>query len=177
MTKQMTKIATMLVLAIGLMASVATAQNKDGGFAPVGIYTGTETKEGTCDPMTGICHGNTFVLTSFGEWETYHLTASIDYTVGINPNSFNITGGEWTLIVLRDDKYTGTLYGEVQSGSVNLTVNNKGEAISKQAQMSLNSTGGMGLFKGKSGEDISGIYEATTDLRSKETQGRANFGF
>ncbi len=177
MTKQMTKIAMMMVLAIGLMASVATAQ-KSGGFAPVGIYTGIETDEGTPDPISAIRYGNSFVLNSFGEWETHHLTVSVDYATNqIVPNNFIVTGGTWSLVVMRDNQYAGTLYGDVQVGSVNLTTNANGEAVSKQVQVTLRSSGGLGIFAGRAGKNISGVYNTITDLRSNETNGNANFGF
>lgn len=179
MTKQMTKIAMMMVLAIGLMASAATAQNKDGGgFAPTGIYTGIETAEGNLDQLSAIRYGNSFVLNSFGEWETHHLTVSLDYTTNqIVPNNFIVTGGTWSLVVVRDNQYAGTLYGDVQVGSVNLTTNANGEAVSKQVQVNLRSSGGLGIFAGRAGKDISGAYNAITDLRSSETNGNANFNF
>ena len=179
MTKQITKIAMMMVLAIGLMASAATAQNKGGGgIIPVGIYTGIETFEGKLDPDSAIIYGNSFALNSYGEWETHHLTISLDYpTNPFVPNNFIVTGGSWTLVVFRNNEYAGTLFGEVQSGSVNLITDNNGEAVSKQVSVSLLSSGGLGMFAGKEGKNIRGTYQATTDSRSKETTGNASFGF
>jgi hypothetical protein len=179
MTKQITKMMLMLVLAIGLTAGAATAQIKGGGsFAPVGIYTGTETAEGTYDQLSQIQYGDTFVMNSFGEWESYHLTVSLNYSTSqFVPNNFIVAGGTWSLVVVRDNQYAGTLYGEVQSGSVNLTANSSGEIIAKQVQVNLRSNGGLGLFPRKDNETISGVYSATTDLRSKETTGNASFNF
>lgn len=177
MTKQMTKIAMMMILAIGMMASAATAQNK-GGFAPVGIYTGVETSQGKCNLASAMCYGNTFVLTSYGEWETHHLTVSLNYSLNtFVPNNFLVTGGTWSLLVIRDNQAAGTLYGEIQNGSINIITDNNGEAVSKQVQAYLRSTGGLGIFAGKKGEDIGGVYSATTDSRSKETTGSAGFNF
>ncbi len=179
MTKQMTKIAMMMVLAIGLMASAVTAQNKDGGgVIPIGIYTGIETAEGTLEQISAIRYGNSFVLNSFGEWESHHLTVSVDYATNqFVPNNFIVTGGTWSMMVVRDNQYAGTLYGDVQSGSVNITTNANGEEVSKQVQVTLRSSGGLGMFAGKESENISGVYDAITDLRSKETNGNANFNF
>jgi hypothetical protein len=178
MTKQLIKMM-MLVLAIGLTASAATAQVKNnGGFAPVGFYAGIETADGTLDQISAIRYGNNFVLNSFGEWETYHLMVSLDYTTNqIVPNNFIVTGGSWSLAIVRDNQYAGTLYGDVQTGSVNLTTNDNGETVSKQMQVNLRSIGGFGIFAGRAGKNISGAYNATTDLRSKETRGTTNFGF
>lgn len=179
MTKQMTKIAMMMVLAIGLMASAATAQNKGDGFAPVGIYTGVETAQGTCETITGMCYGNTSVLNSFGEWESYHLTVSLNYIDIQNHNGsgLGVTGGTWSLVVVRDNQYAGTLYGEVLSGNILLTLDGNEEIISKQTQIILQAKGGLGRFAGKESENISGVYNTITDLRSNETNGSVNFTF
>lgn len=179
MTKKMTKIAMMMVLAIGLMTSAAMAQIKGGGFGPIGIYSGIETAEGTFDSMTAIRYGNTFVLNSHGEWETHHLTVSIDYLLsGTTPNEgFAVVSGSWSLVVYRDNVYAGTLHGDILNGVVVFPDNAQKSPAAKRVQLSLRSTGGLGIFKGKSGEDIAGIYDARTDLHSKETQGTANFGF
>lgn len=179
MTKQMTKIAMMLVLVIGLTAGAATAQVDGGGLHSVGIYTGVETAAGTCEAVSMNCYGNTFALNSYGEWETYHLTVSLDY-LGIanhNGNGMGITGGTWSLVVYRENGYAGTLYGKVQEGSLNIITDSKGVEVSKQVQAQLISTGGLGIFKGKEGENIGGVYAATIDLGSKETSGSASFNF
>ena len=177
MIKQMTKMMAMLVLAIGLTAGAATAQIKGGGsFAPVGIYTGTETTEGIFDQLSATHYGNTFVMNSFGEWESYHLTVALNYSSNqFFPTNFIVTGGTWSLVVIRDNQYAGTLYGEVQSG--NLSFTEFGENNSKNVQVNLRSTGGSGLFPRKDNETVSGVYSAITDLRSKETTGNASFNF
>jgi hypothetical protein len=177
--KQITKIAAMLVLVIGLMASAAMAQNKgDEGFAPVGIYTGMESAPGTLNLANSMCYGNSFVLVSFGEWETHHLTVSLNYsTNSFMANHYIVTGGSWSLVVIRDNQYAGTLYGKVETGSVQLMTDSDGKEVSKKVQAILLSTGGLGVFEGKHGENISGVYDMTTDLRSSQTTGSANFSF
>ena len=176
MTKQMTKIAMMVVLTVGLMASVATAQNRGGGFIPAGIFNGVETSEGKCNTVSAMCYGDTFVLTSYGEWETHQLTISVNYSLNTYiPNNFIATGGTWSLLVIRDNQLVGTLYGEVRTGSVNIITDNNGEAVSKQVRANLLSTGGLGIFAGKENKNIFGVYEAMTDSRSKETAGSLYF--
>ena len=177
MTKQMTKMMMMLVLAIGLTAGAATAQIKgSGGFGPVGIYTGTETAEGTFDMLSQVHYGNTFVMSSFGEWESYHLTLALNYSTNqLFPTNFIVTGGTWSLVVIRDNQFAGTLYGEVQAGSLSFTEN--GGISSKNVQVNLRSTGGSGLLQSKANNSISGVYTAVTNVRSKETNGNASFNF
>jgi len=179
MKKQMTKLAAMLVLMVGLMASAVTAQIDSGGFAPVGIFNGVETALGNCEAATGMCYGNTFALNSFGEWETHHLTVSLNYLNIQNPNGsgMGVMNGSWSLVVYRDNAYAGTLYGEVSGGSIVLVENASGEIVSKQVQLNLLSIGGSGIFEGKEGENISGVYNTITDLRTKETSGSAGFSF
>lgn len=179
MTKQIAKITMMLVLTIGLLAGAATAQNKgDDGVAPVGIYTGIETAEGTLDQLSNTRYGDTFVLNSFGEWESHHLTVSLDYSTSpFVPNNFIVASGTWSLVVIRENQYAGTLYGKVLTGGVSLITNSDGEEVSKQVQINLSSTGGLGIFADRKSETISGVYNATTDLQTKETRGNVNFNF
>lgn len=162
--KQLLLLTSTLVLVLG--ASTAIAQNKGGGgFAPPGFYTGTETSPGTYDPVSGMRWGQTFVLNSFGEWETYHLTVSIDYATNqFVPNNLIVTSGNWNLVVVRDNAYAGTLYGDVSGGSVLLVANIRGEIITQQTQANLRSTGNMGIFAGMKRSNISGVFTGTTDL-------------
>lgn len=178
MSKHIANIAIMLVLIVVLTVGAATAQNKDGDFAPVGFYTGIETAEGTPDWFWAMHYGDTFVLNSAGEWESHHLTVSLDHSlIQYVPNNFIVTGGTWSLVVIRDNQYAGTLYGKVSTGEVNLITDGDGKEVSKQVQITLISTGGLGIFAGRKNKEISGVYHATTDLRTKETRGNVNFNF
>ena len=95
---------------------------------------------------------------------------SLDYaTNSFNPNDLIVTGGSWSLVVVRENQYAGTLYGEVQTGSVNLITDDSGTEISKQVRVNLKADGGLGIFNGRGSKDISGVYDMMTDLRSKET--------
>ena len=175
MKRQMTEIAMMLILVFGLSASVAKAQIASG------FYTGAETAPGTCEPSTSVCYGNTYVLNSFGEWESSHLTVSLDY-VGIpnrNGSGMGIVGGNWSLVVFRDNQYFGTLYGRVETGNIILITDSpSGEEVSKrQVQATLISTGGLGTVNGKEFENIRAELTAISDLRSGEAQGTADFNF
>ena len=178
MIKQTTKIVVLLVLAMGLTANSAMAQGKDEGFAPVGIYTGIETRAATCDLSNEMCYGNTFVLESHGEWENHQLTVSLNYsTAQFYPTEFIVTGGSWSLVVLHDNQYSGTLYGSIQSGSLGMITNSRGDEIAKRIRVNLASGGGFGSFAGRPGHGIYGVYDMMTDLRSTNTSGVANFTF
>lgn len=154
------------------------AQKGDSkGLAPVGIFTGQETAPGTVEPSSGMLYGNTFVLNSYGEWETHHLTISADYSINqFVPDTYGVTGGSWSLVVFRDGKYAGTLYGTVSGGNVLLITNSNGDPC-KQTRIDLISTGGLGVFAGKEGEGIAGVHEAFTNVRSGETSGNTSFTF
>ncbi|HEY0458751.1 MAG TPA: hypothetical protein VGC97_06320, partial [Pyrinomonadaceae bacterium] len=126
MIKQLTKIAMMLVLAVVSTVGAATTQNK-GSIAGASIYTGSETAEGTFEPISAKRYGNTFVLDSFGEWESYHLTASLDYsTNSLFPNNLIVAGGTWSVVIIRDNQYAGTVYGKIVGGAITLMENQKG---------------------------------------------------
>lgn len=181
MTKQMTKIAMIMVLAIGLMTSSAMAQKTDdnGGVAPVGIYTGIQTDEGILDPASGMTRGNTFSLNSSGESERHHLTISIDYQAAFVPDNFIVTGGSWTLLIFRNDGLDEVLYGEVRGGSVVLISEAKGEPSAKQVSVMLISTAILGVDDTKQEKQMSGVYDAITDLNSPRhrTSGSLSLAF
>ncbi|MFN0140296.1 MAG: hypothetical protein ACKVQW_09445 [Pyrinomonadaceae bacterium] len=168
MTKQMTNIAMMMVLAMGLMTSAAMAQKGDD-VAPVGLYTGVQTNEGILDPASGMTRGNSFVLNSYGEWETHQLTISIDYQPGIAPNNFTVSGGSFSLLIFRDGELVEAVYGAVRGGSVAIITDENNEPSAKQVSVMLSSGGSLGK-DGKKDKEISGSYNAITDLNSRQHQ-------
>lgn len=180
MYKTIIKLTGLIILTAAMMTGKASAQDiKDGNVVPAGYYTGIETDRGSCERSNEVCYGNTFVLNSNGEWETRHLTVSLNYlNIGNrNGSGFRVTGGTWSLVIFDQNGYVGTLYGKVLEGSIALLSNVDGEIISKQMRVDLSSTGGLGIFRGKDVEKISGVYEASTDVLSGETSGNAVFTF
>ena len=176
--KALTRMAGILLLAVGFMTSAVMAQdNQSKDFRPIGYYIGVETAAGTLEPTSGIHFGDTVVMNSFSEWETYCLTVSVDYsTTQFVPDSYIVTGGSWSLVVFRENVYAGTLYGEIPSGNVLISTNSNGGQI-QLTQLNLKSTGGLGAFDGKKSKDISGVYSTTTDLRSSHAEGNVAFSF
>lgn len=179
MTKQLINIAIILAIFIGMAINSTMAQDKsNNGFAPIGFYTGMETVAGTDNMANSMTYGNTVVLNSFGEWESRHLTISLDYsTNSFYAGNYIVKGGSWSLVVFRENQYAGSIYGKVQTGSVNLTENDDGKTISKVLQLNLQSTGGLGLFEGREGINVSGVCDLIINLNSKETSGNASFSF
>ncbi len=176
MTKQMTKIAMMMVLAIGLMASAATAQNKDGGGVSAAVvYTGLETSAGTLDPISGFSYGNTFVLSSTGEYDSRHLTVSINSQEMFQ--GVGVTGGAWSLTVFRDGVYLGTIYGEVMSGDIENITDKEDKVIGKRTRIILRATGGTGNLDNDETLKLHGSFDMRTDSLSKETTAIAKFNF
>lgn len=168
-------LAGLIFLLTGTPAAAAPP-NKNGDFGPAVIYTGVETSEGTFDQLGGMYWGNSFTLNSFGEWESSHLTVSLNYSTSqFNPSgSFIVTGGTWSLVVIRDNQYFGTLNGEVSGGTVSLITDEKmGLVIARQTQVNLRTTGALGGFQPREIKELNGVLNATTDLlgRSKETHG------
>ena len=178
MTTRMKWTATVLVLAIGLMAGTAAAQKGSDDIAAVGTFKGIQSSPGNCVTINEMCYGNTFVLKSHGEWESYHLTVSLNYSTSkFLPNNWVVSGGTWSMVVFRYDQYAGTLYGEVQSGNMSLVTNGNGDPVARRMQANLTSQGGFGIFEGRAGRGISGAYDMIYELRSEETSGAANFNF
>lgn len=177
-THTLTRMVAIIVLAVGLVTNTAMAQSKGGpGISPAGHYTGVESSAGTMEPSTGIRYGNTLVLNSLSKLETRHLTISLDYSTNqFVPNNFIVTGGSWSLVVIREGAYFGTLYGNVSSGSVLVSDNNNGEQT-QVTQVTLQAIGGLGEFDGKKAVYLGGVSEMTTDLRSGQANGIANFNF
>ena len=174
MPKLLTKIALLLILTV--CVTVATSAQ---GVGPVGFYTGVESATGTCEmQVTSTCFGNTYVLNSFGEWESHHLTVSLNYynSLPSGGNGFTVTGGDFTLVVIRDNQYAGTLYGKVTNGSI-VYPPTEGENSKKMIEVNLQVTNGLGIFNNKRRKKISGTLKMTTDLISRETTGRLDMTF
>lgn len=178
MTTKLARVGAIILLAVGLMASTAMAQDKhDAGSRPSGFYIGVEMAAGTLEPISGTTYGNTLVLNYYNENETRCLTVSLDYsTAQFIPDSFIVTGGSWSLVVFRDGIYQGTIYGKVLSGNVLISSNNNGDPT-QLTDANVQSTGGMGAFEGKAFKDLSGAFSATTDLRSSGAKGNMALNF
>lgn len=179
MTKQLINIAITLAVLVGMALNTAMAQDKiNNGFAPIGFYTGMETAPGTVNMANSMNYGNTVVLNSFGEWESRHLTISLDYlTNSFYPGNYIVKGGSWSLVVFRENLYAGSLYGKIQTGSVNLIGDDQGKEILKELDLNLQSTGGLGLFEGREETNVSGVCDLIINLQSKETGGNVSFSF
>jgi len=177
MMEQMTKIAAMIILAIGLLTSAAAQNISNGDLAQNIPLTGIETAKGTYEPMSNMFYGNSFVLNSLAESETHHLTVSLDYLCEqCEGNShFSVTGGSWSLVVFRNNVYAGTLYGKVSGGTIDVVTNRNGEPGFRQMQINLQATSGLGRFAGRGSANISGVYEAITDTGSNQTTGNISF--
>ena len=174
MPKLLTKIILILTLAV-CAAGAVSAQ----GVGPVGFYTGIESAAGSCEmTVTSTCFGNTYVLNSFGEWESHHLTVSLNYfnSLPSGGNGFAVTGGDWSLVVMRDNQYAGTLYGKVTNGSIVYPPTDE-EKSKKIVEVNLQATNGLGIFKNKRRKKITGTLKITTDLTSRETTGRLDMTF
>ena len=174
MPKLLTKIILILTLAV-CAAGAVSAQ----GVGPVGFYTGLESAAGSCEmTVTSTCFGNTYVLNSFGEWESHHLTVSLNYfnSLPSGGNGFAVTGGDWSLVVMRDNQYAGTLYGKVTNGSIVYPPTDE-EKSKKIVEVNLQATNGLGIFKNKRRKKITGTLKITTDLTSRETTGRLDMTF
>ena len=175
MTKKITKTAAVIILAIGLLTNAAAQNVTDGNGIIQSPFTGIETANGTFERQTDKFYGNSFVLNSFGEWETRHFTVSLDYLCekcGENSH-FPVTGGAWSLVIFRENVYVGTLYGKVSGGTIDVVTNRNGEPGFRQMQIKLEVTGGMGRFAGKRSGNI-GVFEAITDAVSNQTTGYVN---
>jgi len=177
MIKQITKIAAMIILAIGLTTSAAAQSRTESGLLQYIPLTGIETAQGTFEPTTNIVYGNTFVLTNLEGLETHLFTISLNYLgqQGAN-NQFPVTGGSWSLVVYRNNVYTGTLFGKVSGGAIDAIITNSEESTFRQMQVNLQATGGLKSFAGSRSARISGVFEAITDTSSNQTSGNITIG-
>lgn len=91
-----------------------------GQGSPIVFRAGAEVVAGSVDQNTSTVYGSTITLNSLDSSGTQHLTVSFDY-VTTDPASFPIISGSWTLVMIRDGRYAGTIYGSVTSGKVKPT--------------------------------------------------------
>ena len=175
MTKLLTKITLTLTLAICAAITLSAQVRSNGsGVVGVGFVTGVESAAAACEMSIAMCFGNTYVLNSFGEWESYHLTVSLNYfnSMPAGGNGFAVTGGNWSLVVMRENQYAGTVYGEIKNGSIVFPAADDSPPREKIIMLDLQATGGLGIFKEKRRKKINGTLKITTDLTSRETTGR-----
>ena len=164
---------TALILALMVCAGSGASARFGGDQIGNGSFTGVESSPGVCDMMIATCFGNTFVLNGFGENESRYLTVSLNYYNSLpnGGNGFSVLGGTWSLVVIRDNQYAGTLYGVVENGSIVFPETNPG-SNEKITTVNLKTIGGLGVFDGRRSKKIL-YYELrmTTDLMSKKTVG------
>lgn len=168
-------IKIVLIFALTAWASdtiLAQVKSNGSGVIGVGLITGVESAAPICEMSVAVCFGNTYVLNSFGEWESYHLTVSLNYfnSMPSGGNGFAVTGGNWSLVVMRENQYAGTLYGEIKDGSIVFPADSPPRE--KIITLTLRATGGLGIFSDKRHKKINGALKVTTDLASRETNGR-----
>ena len=174
MKREISRTILILILVVG--AQVGLAQNKIGlDFSAATVYTGLETSAGTIDPISGYRYGNTFVMTSTGEWDSRHLTVSLN-SQEMFPG-VGVTGGAWSLTVIRDGVYLGTIYGEVMSGDIENIVDEKGDIIGKRTRIDLQATGGTSNLDTDETRKLHGSFDMRTDSGTLETNAIAKFNF
>jgi hypothetical protein len=79
-------------------------------------------------------------------------------------------------VIFRGGAYSGTVYGRILSGNVLVSTNSNGDPI-QQTQANLEATGGLGVFEGRVIKGLNGVLNSTTELRSGQVQGNAEFNF
>jgi hypothetical protein len=184
MIKQMTKMAAMIILAIGFTTSAAAQSKTNDDLIRIIPLTGIETAIGTYDPLTNMVYGNSFVLNNLGGSETHLFTISLDYSRTLDytcehcdvVSRFPVIGGSWSLVVFRNNVYAGTLFGKVSGGAIDAVTASGGEPAFRQMQINLQATGGLKSFAGRRSANISGVFEAVTDTSSNQTTGNITFG-
>ena len=80
-----------------------------------------------------------------------------------------VIGGAWSLVVLDENGYAGTIYGDVVSGEIRDSIDDKGNTIVKQTQINLIATGSTGNFEQY--KEIAGNMQIMTALDTLETKG------
>ena len=168
-----------LIFALTVVAISAQVRSNGNGVIGVGLVTGVESAAATCEMSVATCYGNTYVLNSFGEWESYHLTVSLNYfnSMPAGGNGLAVAGGNWSLVVMRENQYAGTLYGEIKDGSIVFPAADDSPPKEKIITLNLQATGGLGIFKDRRRKKIAGMLKMTTDFNSRETIGRLDLNF
>ena len=179
MNEFLIKIALVFSLTTCMAFTVSAHVRSNGSNVfGVGLVTGVESAAATCEMSVAMCYGNTYVLNSFGEWESHHLTVSLNYFNSLpgGGNGFAVTGGNWSLVVMRENQYAGTLYGEIKDGSIVFPAADS-PPREKIITANLQPTGGLGIFVENRRKKITGSLKMTTALSSRETNGRFDFTF
>jgi len=184
MIKEMTKIAAIIIFAIGLTTSASAQSKPEFDLLQYIPLTGIETAQGTYDPLTNMVYGNSFVLNNLEGAETHLFTISLDYSRTVDyscehcdiVSRYPVTGGSWSLIVFRNNDYSGTLFGKVSSGAIDAVIASGEGPGFRQMQVDLQATGGLKSFAGSRSARMSGVFEAITDINSNQTTGNITIG-
>lgn len=165
--------AGMIALLVAFTASSAAAQNDNTGtLIPADNYSGVESAAAVCEPMASVCYGNTFVLANISESETRHLTVSLNYP-NVLPNGTNgsfAVNGTWSLVVVREGKYIGTLYGKVTDGTIDYPAIEY-ESDKKLTLLKLQMTGGLGGFEKSRRAKTFALLNLATSFNTRQTSG------
>ena len=169
----MTKTIVISILTVLMLTGAAMAQNTTA-FGETFVFDGFETSKGTPDKESYVQYGNTFVLKSMDEFGSRYLTVSINHYTG---KGTVVKGGAWSLAVLDEKGYAGTIYGDVVSGEILDLTDDTGKVIVKQTLINLIVTGGTGNFAGVEFEKIAGSMQLMTALSTLETKGSIELKF
>ena len=161
-----TKATLLTIFTLLLMAMSANSQNNDSLGATL-VFDGVESTKGTLDQLSGVQYGNTFVLKSSDEFGSRYLTVSINHQPTFKRNV--VIGGAWSLVVIGEKGYSGTIYGDVVSGKITNMTDEKGNVIVKQTLIKLIATGATGNFEQY--KEIAGNMQILTALDTLETKG------
>ncbi len=181
MYKQMIQIAAMLILLVGAANGQTFDQNpKPEPIVGAFFYNGVETSPGVLEQAGSTRYGNSYILDSTGEWETRHLTVSLNYYSSLPSGATTLTilGGSWSMITYDlNGQYQGTLYGDVVSGVIDFKPDASGNVINKKTSAQLMSTGYLRPFLLPIKRRLRGTLEMTTNLDSPQTSGTLNLNF
>lgn len=138
-----------------------------------GLYADVESSAAICEMTVSLCCGNNYVLNSFGEWGSHHLTVSLNF-FNSRPNGgfgITVTGRPWFLVVRREHQYVETLYGKINDGSIVFPPTDEKKSVTITT-LGLQATGGLGIFKSDRRNDFKGGANMTTSLNLGQTNGR-----
>lgn len=170
MKNTMKKIALTVLLTIISMAGATPAQENVKSDLLL-EYDGVETFAGTSDPINSILWGETFYMQNVSYSQTNCLNISINSSTervipidGEVQNGDAVLGGNWSLVVSRENRVIGTIYGEVTGGVIHEIVRTIKDSTVRQTRITLRTTGGTGALEGIGKRHIIGTFEAATSL-------------
>lgn len=136
---------------------------------------GVEISKGTYDNADNKFWSNTFALHGEDQELAYHSTISMDYIDTKSATYNEVSGGHWSLGIVKDGIYRGMVYGDIVGGFITWNLDKSGEPVSRFTTVKVRVLGGTGDFSDIGHGIVGGSFTAYSEAATKIPKVKASF--